>query len=77
MQGRNIEDVISEWNSDLERQSTAFVRHAGVLAGWDRTILGNRRDLLALEEEIRRVAACQQSLERKVVLLETHQKVRN
>ncbi len=41
---------------------------------WDSSILSNRRALLELEEELRRVVRGQESLERKLQMLETHQK---
>ena len=50
--------------------------HAAALAAWDRHILGNRHALLEVEEELKRVAAGQDTLERKLYMLETHQKVR-
>ena len=41
---------------------------------WDSSILSNRRALLELEEELRRVVRGQESLEKKLQMLETHQK---
>lgn len=46
------------------------------LAAWDRQILSNRHALLEVEGELKGVAAGQEALERKLFLLETHQKVR-
>jgi nuclear pore complex protein Nup62 len=50
------------------------VRHAEALAEWDRAILSNRHALLGLEEELRRVLAGQDALERRLQMLEAHQK---
>lgn len=49
---------------------------AAALAAWDRQILSNRHALLEVEGELKGVAAGQEALERKLFLLETHQKVR-
>ena len=47
-----------------------------MLAAWDRQILTNRHSLLEVEGELKGVSAGQEALERKLFLLETHQKVR-
>jgi len=49
---------------------------AAALAAWDRHILSNRHALLEVEGELKRVSAGQDALERKLYMLETHQKVR-
>ena len=46
-----------------------------MLAAWDRQILTNRHSLLEVEGELKGVSAGQEALERKLFLLETHQKV--
>lgn len=46
LQGRNIEEIVSEWSSELEKHTAAFVKHASALAAWDRHILSNRHALL-------------------------------
>jgi len=74
IKGRNVEEIINEWNSELEKQSQAFVKHAAALAAWDRHILSNRHSLLEVEEDLKKVSAGQEALERKLYLLETHQK---
>lgn len=28
IKGRNIEEIVNEWNSELERQTQSFVKHA-------------------------------------------------
>ncbi len=50
-----MEEIIAGWTSELEARSRAFVKHAGELATWDRHILTNRRALLDLEDELKRV----------------------
>jgi nuclear pore complex protein Nup62 len=51
------------------------VRPAAALAAWDRHILTNRHSLLEVEGELKKVGAGQDALERKLYMLETHQKV--
>ena len=55
MQGKAVDDIINEWNAELERRSRAFVKQAEALAEWDRCILQNRHTLLDLEEQLRKV----------------------
>lgn len=52
LKGKNIEEIINEWNAELEEQVAAFNKHAASLAAWDRTILHNRSCLLGVEEEL-------------------------
>ncbi|KAL4858789.1 Nuclear pore complex protein NUP62 [Chlorella vulgaris] len=61
IKGKPVDDIINEWNAELERRSRSFVKHAEALAQWDSSILSNRRALIELEEELRK-------------MLETHQK---
>lgn len=74
IRGKNVEAIIAGWTAELEARSAAFVKHAAQLAEWDRHILTNRRALLDLEDELQRVAQGQEALEKKLGLLETHQK---
>lgn len=63
-----------EWNSELERRSRAFVRHAEALAEWDAAILRSRHSLLGLEQALKGVMAGQEALEKRLALVEAHQK---
>ena len=74
VQGQPVDDIINEWTSELERRSRSFMKHAEALAEWDKAILSNRHGLLALEEDLRRVLAGQDALERRLQMLEAHQK---
>ena len=57
VQGKVVNDIIQEWNTELEKRSRAFVRHAEELMEWDRAILSNRHTLLDLEDEVKRVSS--------------------
>lgn len=74
IQGQQIDDIINQWTQELEKRSHSFIKHAEALAEWDKAILRNRHSLLVLEEDLRRVLAGQDALERRLQLLETHQK---
>lgn len=74
MKGRTVEEIVKEWSDELEKQTQAFGKHAAALAAWDRHVLANRRSLLGVEEQLRRVAAAQEAAERKLFMLECHQK---
>lgn len=74
VKGKPVDDIINEWNAELEKRSRSFVKHAEALSQWDSSILSNRRALLELEEELRKVVKGQEGLEKKLQMLETHQK---
>ena len=52
MQGKSVEDIISEWDAELVKRSQSFTEHANALADWDRIILKNRQVLLDVEEHL-------------------------
>lgn len=52
MQGKDLEEIIFGWNTELDARSRAFVGHAEALAEWDRHILHSRHALLSLEEDV-------------------------
>lgn len=53
-QGKIVDEIINEWNVELENRSRAFVKQAEALAQWDYHILANRHTLLELEEQLRK-----------------------
>ena len=57
LQGKVVDEIINEWNAELERRSRAFVKQAEALAQWDLHILSNRHTLLELEEQLRKVCS--------------------
>nr|GMD67890.1 nuclear pore complex protein NUP62-like [Ipomoea batatas] len=71
--GKTIEEVIKEWNAELQERTTNFRKQANAIAEWDRRILQNRDILLKLESEVAKVVETQASLERQLELIETHQ----
>ncbi|RMZ56988.1 hypothetical protein APUTEX25_005050, partial [Auxenochlorella protothecoides] len=74
IRGKMVDDIIAGWASELEARSASFTKHAAALAEWDAVILSNRRSLLALEQEVRKVLHAQEALERKLAMLDTHQR---
>lgn len=71
--GKTVEEIIKDWNSELQERTTKFRRQAEALAEWDRRILRNRNVLIKLESEVAKVVESQHSLERQLELIETHQ----
>lgn len=69
-----MDEIISEWNAELEKQSREFVKHASKLAEWDRQILTNRHTLVELEDELNKMATGQDALDKRLCMLETHQR---
>lgn len=72
--GKTLEDIITGWQQELEKHTTAFVDQARLLATWDSSVLSNRHALLDLETELRAVHAGQEALDRQLGMIETHQK---
>ncbi|KAK8481825.1 hypothetical protein V6N11_008453 [Hibiscus sabdariffa] len=72
--GKTVEEIIKEWNSELQERTGKFRKQASAIAEWDRRILQNRDVLLRLEIEVAKVVETQASLERQLELIETHQK---
>uniref|UniRef100_A0A0D9V7Y5 Nucleoporin NSP1-like C-terminal domain-containing protein n=1 Tax=Leersia perrieri TaxID=77586 RepID=A0A0D9V7Y5_9ORYZ len=72
--GKNVEQIIRDWNNELQDRTGKFRKHATAIAEWDRRILQNRNVLIRLEAEVAKVVETQTSLERQLELIETHQK---
>ncbi|KAK3001435.1 hypothetical protein RJ639_020923, partial [Escallonia herrerae] len=71
--GKTVEEIIKEWNSELQERTGKFRKQANAIAEWDKKILQNRDVLLRLESEVAKVVETQSSLERQLELIETHQ----
>ncbi|KAL2477996.1 Nuclear pore complex protein [Forsythia ovata] len=71
--GKTVEEIIKEWNAELQERTGKFRKQANAIAEWDRKILRNRDILLQLESEVAKVVETQGSLERQLELIETHQ----
>ncbi|KAH0670926.1 hypothetical protein KY285_025731 [Solanum tuberosum] len=71
--GKSVEEIIKEWNAELQERTAKFRKQANVIAEWDKRILQNRDILLKLESEVAKVVETQGSLERQLDLIETHQ----
>uniref|UniRef100_A0A6V7QWS5 Nucleoporin NSP1-like C-terminal domain-containing protein n=1 Tax=Ananas comosus var. bracteatus TaxID=296719 RepID=A0A6V7QWS5_ANACO len=72
--GKVVEEIIRDWNNELQERTTKFRKQATAIAEWDRRILQNRNVLIRLEAEVAKVVETQNSLERQLELIETHQK---
>lgn len=71
--GKSVEEIIKEWNTELQERTRKFQKQAIAIAEWDRRILQNRDILLRLETEVAKVVETQANLERHLELIETHQ----
>lgn len=71
--GKTVEEIIKEWNSELQERTGKFRKQANEIAEWDKRILQNRDVLLKLESEVANAAETQADLERQMELIETHQ----
>lgn len=72
--GKSVEEIIKDWNAELQERTTKFRRQASAIAEWDRRILQNRDILIRLEAELAKVVETQTTVERRLELIETHQK---
>ncbi|CAO1942334.1 unnamed protein product [Urochloa humidicola] len=72
--GKSVEEIIRDWNNELQDRTAKFRKHATAIAEWDRRILQNRNVLIRLEAEVAKVVETQTSLERQLELIETHQR---
>ncbi|KAG5538673.1 hypothetical protein RHGRI_019287 [Rhododendron griersonianum] len=71
--GKTVEEIIKEWNSELQERTGKFRKQANAIAEWDKRILQNRDILLRLEAEVAKVVETQSTVERQLELIETHQ----
>ncbi|KAL6006502.1 Nuclear pore glycoprotein p62 [Asimina triloba] len=71
--GKTVEEIIKDWNAELQERTGKFRKQAVAIAEWDRRILQNRDILLRLESEVAKVVETQTNLERQLELIETHQ----
>ncbi|CAK7347822.1 unnamed protein product [Dovyalis caffra] len=71
--GKTVEEIIKEWNAELQERTGKFRKQATAIAEWDKRILQNRDVLLRLEIEVAKVVETQANLERQLELIETHQ----
>ncbi|KAJ4827637.1 Nuclear pore glycoprotein p62 [Turnera subulata] len=71
--GKTVEEIIKEWNSELQERTGKFRKQAAAIAEWDKRILRNRDVLLRLETEVAKVVETQAAVERQMELIETHQ----
>jgi len=72
--GKSVEEIIRDWNNELQDRTVKFRKHATAIAEWDKRILQNRNVLIKLEAEVAKVVETQTSLERQLELIETHQR---
>jgi nuclear pore complex protein Nup62 len=72
--GKSVEEIIRDWNNELQDRTAKFRKHATAIAEWDKRILQNRNVLIKLEAEVAKVVETQTSLERQLELIETHQR---
>lgn len=72
--GKNVEEIIRDWNNELQDRTAKFRKHATAIAEWDKRILQNRNVLIRLEAEVAKVVETQTGLERQLELIETHQR---
>jgi hypothetical protein len=49
VQAKSVGEVVLSWNTELENRTSFFVSKAKGLAEWDRHILTNRHQLMALQ----------------------------
>ncbi|KAI8545430.1 hypothetical protein RHMOL_Rhmol07G0038900 [Rhododendron molle] len=71
--GKTVEVIINECNSELLEHTGKFQKQANAIAEWDKRILQNGDILVRLETEVAKVVETQANLEWQLELIETHQ----
>ncbi|KAL5797320.1 hypothetical protein ACOSQ2_002140 [Xanthoceras sorbifolium] len=71
--GRTVEEIIKEWNAELQEHTGKFRKQASAVADWEKRILQNRDVLLRHEIEVAKVVETQCNLGRQLELIKTHQ----
>jgi hypothetical protein len=74
VRGRSVDDAVNEWSAELEARSRSFAAAADALASWDAAVLASRASLLDAEAGVARAAGAATALDRRLGLLEAHQK---
>lgn len=74
IQGKNVEEIVNDWNKELEQRSKAFSKYAGIMLEWDKHILKDRLALLMLQKELSVVNSAQETLDRQLNIIEMHQR---
>lgn len=74
IQGKNVEEIVNDWNKELEQRSKAFSKYAGIMLEWDKHILKDRLALLMLQKELSVVNSTQETLDRQLNIIEMHQR---
>mmetsp|Transcript_31093 Transcript_31093/g.77895 ORF Transcript_31093/g.77895 Transcript_31093/m.77895 type:complete len:185 (-) Transcript_31093:176-730(-) len=74
VQAKTVGEVVLTWNRELEHRTNFFVARAKALADWDRHILKNRHQLMALQVDLGKASSSQDRLERQLDILQVHQK---
>jgi len=72
--GKNIEEIVNDWNKELEQRSKAFSKYAAIMMEWDKRILKDRLALLTLQQELSVVNSAQETLDRQLNIIEMHQR---
>mmetsp|Transcript_6544 Transcript_6544/g.16747 ORF Transcript_6544/g.16747 Transcript_6544/m.16747 type:complete len:195 (-) Transcript_6544:277-861(-) len=74
VQAKSVGEVVLTWNTELDNRTSSFAAKAKGLAEWDRHILKNRHQLMALQVDLGKASSSQDRLERQLDILQVHQK---
>jgi len=66
MSYKELEDTVGKWLQDLEEQEKAFLRQASQVNIWDKQLIENGEKITDLHNEVSRVKAEQQRLDREL-----------
>lgn len=62
----SFEESINKWTLELEEQEKVFVNQAAQVNAWDKLLITNGEEIVALNQEVERVKIEQQQLEHEL-----------
>ncbi|KAG8905959.1 FG-nucleoporin nsp1 [Tulasnella sp. 403] len=74
LKGKSLEEIVDQWNSDLDVQSGEFKRLAGEVQEWDRILMENSSQIANLYAAVLQAEKTQQDVEKTLDVIEGEQK---
>ena len=73
-QDRDVQTILGNWQSDLEKLSGDFYREVEEMTAWDRVIFKNNETIFGLQQQIAVMDRLQSDARHRVALLDDDQK---
>lgn len=73
LKNKTLEEIVTGWKDELEAQVAEFQRQAVIVGQWDRRIVRNGENILALNEKVVQMEAMQTELEQNLSYVSAQQ----